>query len=132
MEKDISNQIIGHINNLPGGFAHKRLSNGSTSTNGWPDITGSLKLSLNGQQMAVRLEIEAKQPGKTPDPLQYSMLRQFRRLGMIAFWTNSIEDCKYKLNLWSCVTIGQLEHPGFEDITGSATVLLEDLGNQAA
>jgi len=132
MEKDISNQIISHINNLPGGFAHKRLSNGSTSTNGWPDITGSIKLLLNGQEMAVRLEIESKIPGKFPDPLQYAMLRKFRRLGMIAFWTNSLIDCQFSLDYWTCVTAGTLNHPGYKDITGSAAVLLEDLGLDAA
>ena len=127
MEKTLSSWIIDYITEQPGGFAHKRLSNGSTSTNGWPDITGSLILPAAERPFAIRLEIEVKQFGKFPDQLQYSVLREFRRLGMIAFWTDSREDFLNKLQAWSGVVAGKAQHPGYGDITGKNVCILGDL-----
>ena len=127
MEKQLSNWIIDYITEQPGGFAHKRLSNGSTSTNGWPDVTGSLIFPAAGHLFAIRLEVEVKQPGKIPDQLQYSLLRRFRRLGIIAFWTDSREDFLNKLQIWSNVASGKAKHPGYRDITGKKVCILGDL-----
>ncbi len=72
MEKNISKSIIKAINDMPGCFARKRYSNGSSGTTGWPDITGAI--------LGIRLEIEAKQPGKKPSKLQFSKIRKFEEL----------------------------------------------------
>lgn len=100
MEKSISDSIIKKINKIPGCFAYKRLSNGSTSTNGYPDITGTVNIHINGQILGIRLEIESKQPGKRPTQLQYSRLRKFRSLGCVAFWTDNPTDAMNKIKLW--------------------------------
>lgn len=127
MEKDISNQIIAYINKQPGCLAYKRLSNGSSSTNGYPDITGVVKLNFGGLKLAVHLEIETKQPGCKPESIQYKRLRDFRQLGCVAFWTDSKKDCVEKLDLWQKVLLKKAKHPGYGDLSGRAAVMLQDL-----
>jgi hypothetical protein len=90
-EKTITNKIIKHItNNYPMALVRKRYSNGSSGTAGWPDITGSI--------CGIRLEIEVKQPGCKPRKLQAIMLDRFKKANIIAFWTDSLQDCLSQLD----------------------------------
>lgn len=116
MEKQITNSIIKAINQRPGCFAFKRLNSGATSTRGFPDITGSVNVQIGKLSTGIRLEIEVKQKGKTPTPLQYAMLRKFRKLNCISFWADSKKDCLAQLDFWESVAIGEVEHPGFGDL----------------
>jgi len=127
LEKNITNSIIRAINNLPGHMASKRLSNGATSSKGYPDITGVIELQIQPKgrpeslQLGVRLEIEVKQPGKKPTKIQYARLRSFRRLNCIAFWTDSKIDAMNKLVFWTKVLSGKINHPGDQDLNPSKT-----------
>jgi hypothetical protein len=85
-EKTISNNIIDKIHKrYPNSHMLKRLSSGSTSTTGYPDITGHIG--------GIHVEIESKQPGETPKKLQDSRIRMYNKGGAIAFWTDSVEEC---------------------------------------
>ena len=90
MEKTITNKIIKSINKAyQFGLVSKRLSNGSTSNTGEPDIFGS----VNG----IRIEIEVKQPGKRPSKLQLSRLRKLQKANIIAFWADDHDVCMLEL-----------------------------------
>jgi len=91
MEKRITNAIIKMIDTeYPNGLARKRFSGGSTNNVGEPDITASV--------CGIRVEIEVKQPGQKPGKLQLSRLRRLQRNGCIAFWSDSKQDAKAKLD----------------------------------
>ncbi len=119
MEKPISNKIINEINKLPGCEVWKRRTSGSTNNTGYPDITGSA--------YGWRLEIEAKQPGCEPTSIQYKRLKTFRRLGCIAFWTDSVEDALNKLVMWLEVKQAGTVHPGFKDLEPPRVTVIQDL-----
>jgi Holliday junction resolvase len=83
-EKTISNAIIRAIHaRYPTAQMRKRLSSGSTSTTGWPDITGHIG--------GIHVEIETKQPGEKPRKLQLSRIKKLAENGAIAFWADSVD-----------------------------------------
>jgi Holliday junction resolvase len=85
-EKTISNAIIREIHRTyPTAQMRKRLSSGSTSTTGYPDITGHIG--------GIHVEIETKQPGEKPRKLQLSRIRKLNEAGAIAFWVDNVEEC---------------------------------------
>ena len=97
-EKSISNAIIKAIHaKYPQSQVRKRLTTGSSSTTGWPDITGHIS--------GIRIEIETKLPGEKPRKLQLSRIRKFNKYNCIAFWADSVESCmsqlKARLQGWS-------------------------------
>lgn len=104
---------------MPNAWARKRLTNGSSGTTNYPDITGC----ING----IRVEIESKRPGKTPRPGQYKMLRHFRDLGCIAFWTDDLEDAERKIAFWMAVLAGEEESLGDKDLYPPNRVRIKDL-----
>lgn len=45
------------------------------------------------------VEVEAKSPGKKPTPEQTAWLEAMREAGAVAFWCDSVDDCRFKLGL---------------------------------
>jgi len=84
-EKTITNGIIKKLNRLDGVKVRKRFSNGST--NGHPDITGTM--AVNG--LGVRVEIEVKQPGRWPTKLQFYRLKEYEKMGACVFWADDVD-----------------------------------------
>ena len=108
LEKPITDSIISNLNKYSHVWVRKRHTTGMSGTIGWPDITGIIKLEINGLKFGIRIEIEVKKPGKKPTQVQYSRLRRFRKLGAITFWTDGLEDCMSKFELWVKITTGEL------------------------
>lgn len=119
MEKSISDNIIDEVNSMANCFARKRFSGGFTSTNGYPDITGAIE--------GRRLEIETKQPGKSPSKIQYKRLKEFRDYGCISFWTTSVKDAMAKIRVWQAYYNKETPYPGDDDIENTNIAILKDL-----
>lgn len=96
MEKTITNSIIDYLNDIPSCKAWKRLNSGMSGTTGFPDVTGVVEVSFYG----IRIEIEVKQPGEEPSSLQYSRLREFRKLRCISFWCDGFKDFEKQFAWW--------------------------------
>ena len=45
------------------------------------------------------IEVEVKRPGQKPTAVQAAWLEAMRRAGAIAFWCDSIDDCRAKLGV---------------------------------
>ena len=125
LEKPITNSIIAQLNKNPDIWVRKRYTSGMSGTIGWPDVTGIICLEINNLKFGVRIEIEVKKPGKKPTTVQYSRLRRFRKLGAITFWTDSLEDCMMKFDLWQKITLGKLGCSSPRDLypSGQVTVI---------
>lgn len=96
MEKPITDKIISYLNSVPGCSAWKRFNSGMSSTTNFPDVTGV----INVKGVGIRIEIEVKQPGEVPRMGQYSKMREFRKLGCISFWTDSLESAEKQFARW--------------------------------
>lgn len=128
IEKPITNKIIDAINELPGREVRKRRSSGSTNNTGEPDVTGTTCVRLGSLAVGIRLEIEVKQPGKKPTALQYSKLKDFRRLGAIAFWADSVNSALEQLFEWELIRAGKrLDWIGFSDLKKKGGFVVRDL-----
>ena len=72
----IRNDWAGAVLNVHGG--------GTSQVTGHPDCLGCIR----GRMVAV----EYKQPGKTPTPLQYKRLREWRDAGALAGWVTTVAE----------------------------------------
>lgn len=45
------------------------------------------------------IEVEVKRPGEKPTPLQAAWLEAMRKAGAVAFWCDSVDDCRAKLGV---------------------------------
>ena len=88
-EKAITNRILRWLNSQPGCLARKRHI-GVMDTAGDPDITGC----WNGRHF----EIEVKQPGNHPRPLQLKRLQEWRDAGAVAFVATAMCDVEREFN----------------------------------
>ncbi len=128
LEKDITSPVVKALNKQPGIHAWKRLSSGSSNNTGYPDITGTIMLSVGNLEFGVRLEIEMKRPGKVPTPIQYARLREFRRLGCIAFWADSNAGVIYQIKRWQKVKMGMKPNLiGYSDLKSKSVTVISDL-----
>lgn len=84
-EKAIERRILKWLNSLEGCWAHSRHG-GMYDIKGNPDITGC----LNGR----RIEIEVKQPGQKPTPIQFAVMRKWEKAGAVVGWATTIEEAK--------------------------------------
>lgn len=88
-----------------GCFAEKRHG-GVYGQRGMPDCT--LYVPVDYQHWAVPLLVEVKQPGETPDPLQWHRLRQLLQYGVAAMTATTVGEVadaitaiREKRHLWT-------------------------------
>lgn len=90
-EASIVRAILRALNDIPGCKAMK--THGSAFGKGQADITGSLLIVVaEGLVVGARFEMEVKVPGKSPTPLQASVLRQWGAAGAVAGCVHSVAE----------------------------------------
>lgn len=77
-----------------------RGAGGRYYTIGFPGLTDILGQLRDGRILAV----EIKQPKKRPDEHQYEFMTTVALNNGIAFWCDSVESCKYHLDMALCHT----------------------------
>lgn len=87
LESTRSKKIVKWINTLPGFKAVKRHQAG-WNRKGDPDITGC------GGPSGRRFELETKQPGEGPTPLQEIRLREWSEAGAVTGVVREVEDAR--------------------------------------
>ena len=85
MEKDIVREILRYLNGLERCKAIKRHG-GMFGRKGEPDIS----VCYRGH----RIELEVKQPGENPEPIQKKRLREWRSAGATVGVVRSLDDAK--------------------------------------
>ena len=88
LEKNIQSKIMAWLkkNRI------ERVKTIQLSDNGYPDITGVIP--PHGKA----LWIEVKRPGEKPTPLQKYRIKRLKKAGAEAFWTDSLEKVKRRLD----------------------------------
>jgi hypothetical protein len=87
-EASLTSKILNYLNSLPGCKAEKRHGS-QYSEAGAPDINACYK----GRS----IQIEAKQPGKKPTPIQLKRLQEWQEAGAVVGWVTDLEGVKRML-----------------------------------
>jgi hypothetical protein len=91
-ETQIQREIINYLSTLPNSYI---IRNVNTNVIGNPDLT----VALNGKFIA----IEIKKPHQKPRLNQLQRISQIIKANGIAFYTDSIEDLKSKLEYFNLI-----------------------------
>lgn len=95
-EQQIQSQIIKYLESI-GAYVIKVIT---ANHAGVPDI----QACINGKWISV----EVKQPGKSPEPLQYHHLSQIQKAGGLATWATSVTQVQDFLTQHNLTT--SIEH----------------------
>ena len=102
LEKTRTDSVLKMLNAHPQVLARKRHQS-VMSTAGDPDITGCVRLTVtmtnsHGQTHQVafgqHFEIEMKQPGKKPTPLQVEKMAEWEEYGAWVMWATDKEEVR--------------------------------------